>query len=121
MQTITHDQIQKNAANLVIVDARSAEKFAQGHIPGAINIPQDKVTELAPTLLANKDAQIVTYCSSTACTASTTAAEKLSTLGYKNVAAYLEGKEGWVASGQKLEGESCSAGACSTQKSGTCG
>jgi rhodanese-related sulfurtransferase len=38
------------------------EEFAKGHIPRAVNIPMDRVKELAPRLLPNKDAQIVTYC-----------------------------------------------------------
>jgi rhodanese-related sulfurtransferase len=35
----------------------------EAHLPGALNMPQDRIKELAPQLLPNKDAEIVTYCS----------------------------------------------------------
>jgi hypothetical protein len=46
--------------DLVIVDVRSTEDFAQGHIPGAVSIPweeiKDRYTELP------RDKEIITYC-----------------------------------------------------------
>jgi len=48
---------------VMIVETLAPERFQQGHIPGAINIPPEKVKELAPQLLPNKSAEIITYCS----------------------------------------------------------
>jgi rhodanese-related sulfurtransferase len=48
-----------------VVETLAAERYREAHIPGALNIPPDKIKELAPQLLPNKDVEIVTYCSNT--------------------------------------------------------
>jgi rhodanese-related sulfurtransferase len=48
----------------VIVEALNANAYSKGHIPGAINIPRAKVKELAPKLIPDLGADIVTYCKS---------------------------------------------------------
>lgn len=48
-----------------IVETLAAEQYKQAHIPGALNIPPDKIRDLAPQLLPNKNAEIVTYCANT--------------------------------------------------------
>jgi rhodanese-related sulfurtransferase len=45
-----------------VVEALAPERYGEAHIPGAVNIPPDKIKELAPQLLPNKDAEIITYC-----------------------------------------------------------
>jgi rhodanese-related sulfurtransferase len=45
-----------------VVETLAPEKFREAHLPGALNIPPDKIKELAPQLLPNKDAEIITYC-----------------------------------------------------------
>jgi rhodanese-related sulfurtransferase len=45
-----------------VVETLAPERYREAHIPGALNIPPDKIKELAPQLLPNKDAEIVTYC-----------------------------------------------------------
>lgn len=51
----------------VLVDVRSAEEFARGHIEGAINIPQGDILNKADGILsglgATKDTNIIVYCS----------------------------------------------------------
>jgi rhodanese-related sulfurtransferase len=47
-----------------LVEALPAEAYRRVHLPGAVNIPKDKVRELAPRLLPDKAAEIVTYCAS---------------------------------------------------------
>jgi rhodanese-related sulfurtransferase len=47
----------------VVVETLAPERYREAHIPGALNIPPERVKELAPQLLPNKDAEIVTYCS----------------------------------------------------------
>jgi len=46
-----------------VVETLAPERYREAHIPGALNIPPDKIKELAPQLLPNKDVEIVTYCS----------------------------------------------------------
>jgi hypothetical protein len=47
-----------------LVETLAPERYSEAHLPGALNIPPEKIKELAPQLLPNKDAQIVTYCTS---------------------------------------------------------
>jgi rhodanese-related sulfurtransferase len=48
---------------VTLVETLAPEKYRQAHIPGALNIPPEKIKELVPQLLPDKDAAIVTYCS----------------------------------------------------------
>ena len=48
-----------------VVETLAPERYREAHIPGAMNIPPERIKELAPQLLPNKDAEIVTYCTST--------------------------------------------------------
>jgi rhodanese-related sulfurtransferase len=51
--------------NIKVVETLAPERYREAHIPGALNIPPDKIKELAPQVLPNKDAEIVTYCTNT--------------------------------------------------------
>jgi rhodanese-related sulfurtransferase len=51
--------------NVIVVETLAPERYREAHIRGALNIPPDKIKELAPQLLPRKDAEIVTYCSNT--------------------------------------------------------
>ena len=105
--TITRTELQAliNADAVTLVEALPAEYYAQRHLPGAINIPHTQVRELAPTLLPDKDAQIVVYCANAPCPNSGIATHVLLKLGYTNVRDYAEGKEDWVQAGLPLEEE----------------
>jgi rhodanese-related sulfurtransferase len=48
-----------------LVETLAPERYREAHIPGAMNIPPEQIKELAPRLLPNKDAEIITYCTST--------------------------------------------------------
>ena len=50
---------------LTVVETLAPERYREAHIPGALNISPERVKELAPQLLPNKDAEIVTYCTNT--------------------------------------------------------
>jgi rhodanese-related sulfurtransferase len=41
------------------------ERYREVHILGALNIPSERIKELALQLLPNKEAEIVTYCTNT--------------------------------------------------------
>lgn len=47
---------------ITVVETLAPERYREAHIPGALNIPPDKIKELAPQLLPNKQTEIVTYC-----------------------------------------------------------
>jgi rhodanese-related sulfurtransferase len=84
---------------VTVVETLAPEGFREAHIPGALNIPPEQIKELAPKLLPNKDAEIVTYCTSAHWHASEYAARELADIGYTNVAHYPEGKLGWMEAG----------------------
>ena len=69
--------------NYVILDVRRADEFAEGHIPGAINVANESIgTEEIPEL-PDKAQLILVYCRSGR--RSKEAAEKLVKLGYTNI------------------------------------
>ena len=47
-----------------LVEALSEEYYRRSHLPGAVNIPADKVGELADKLLPDKNRDVITYCMS---------------------------------------------------------
>lgn len=83
----------------VIVEALPPMYYEDAHLPGAINMNHDRIDALAPALLPDKDAEIVTYCANGPCPNSGIAAERLLALGYTNVREYYEGKQDWVEAG----------------------
>lgn len=68
--------------NYVIVDVRREDEFSEGHIPGAINIPNETI-ESEPAALPDKSQVIYLYCRSG--NRSKQAAQKLVELGYTSV------------------------------------
>ena len=67
----------------IILDVRRPDEFAAGHIPNAINVPNEIIgTDEIPEL-PNKDQLIMVYCRSGR--RSKEASEKLVKLGYTNV------------------------------------
>ena len=76
-------QIMDGETGYVILDVRTAEEFAEGHIPGAVLIPNDEITEKAETILPDKNQKILVYCRSGR--RSKLAAEALLTIGYTNI------------------------------------
>ena len=67
----------------ILIDVRSAEEFAQDHIPGAINIPNETIGTAEIPELPDKDQSILVYCRSG--NRSKQASEKLAALGYTNI------------------------------------
>ena len=68
---------------IIILDVRTEEEYNSGHIPNAILIPNETITDKTPDLLSNLDAEILVYCRSG--NRSAQAAKKLIAIGYTNV------------------------------------
>ena len=51
--------------NVTVIETLAPERYREAHIPGALNIPPEQIKELAPQLLPNKNAEIITYCANT--------------------------------------------------------
>ena len=46
--------------SIKVVETLAPERYREAHIPGALNIPPEKIKELAPQLLLTKDVEIIT-------------------------------------------------------------
>ena len=104
-ELITRDDLAAliESGTVTVVDALPASYFEQVHLPGAVNLVEDEVTERAAALLPDKDAAIVTYCSNAACGNSQAVANRLERLGYTNVRKYRDGIQDWVDAGNPTE------------------
>ncbi|MEK7233380.1 MAG: rhodanese-like domain-containing protein [Elusimicrobiota bacterium] len=92
--------IDKKATDLCVLDVRSPEAFAEGHIPTAINIP---LADLAGKLAAlPKDKTLVTYCSNLTCALAPKAALVLAEKGFK-VMELFGGIATWTEFGFPIE------------------
>lgn len=92
----------KRGDNVVVVDARSAEAYAEQHIPSAINLPHRTMSE-ATTRHLDKNCVYVSYCDGIGCNASTKGALHLAELGFQ-VKELLGGLDWWRRDGYATEG-----------------
>ena len=67
----------------IILDVRRPDEFAAGHIPNAINVPNESIGTDEISELPNKEQLIMVYCRSGR--RSKEASEKLVKLGYTNI------------------------------------
>ena len=76
-------KMMRDEKDYIILDARRPDEYAEGHIPGAINVPNEEIgtTEIAE--LPDKSQLILVYCRSGR--RSKEASEKLARLGYTNI------------------------------------
>ena len=72
--------------SFVLIDVRSAEEFASGHLQGAVNIPHDRIVEEIGSVAPDKSARIILYCRSGR--RADTALNALKSAGYENVSNY---------------------------------
>lgn len=84
-----------------IFDVRTPEEYAEGHVPGAINLPHTDVAERAGEFSVYKDREVVVYCGSGK--RASMAEADLEAAGFTNVRD-LEGHMlEWKAAGYPLE------------------
>ena len=50
--------------NFILVETLSEEQYQHAHLPGAVNLPPDRVRELAGEVIPDKDVDVVVYCGS---------------------------------------------------------
>lgn len=65
VETITREELKAKmdrGEKFALVETLPEMYYRHTHLPGAINLPPDKVCELAPALLPDKEADIVVYC-----------------------------------------------------------
>ena len=65
--TINRDELKlkiDRGDEFYLVETLPTETYRHAHLPGAINLPPDRVSELAPSVLPDQSAEIVVYCGS---------------------------------------------------------
>ena len=76
-------EMMEKEENYIILDVRTHEEFAAGHIPGAIVVPNETIGTEEIAQLPDKDQLIMVYCRSG--NRSKQASDKLVKLGYTNI------------------------------------
>ena len=75
--------IMEQESNYIILDVRRPDEFSEGHIPNAINVPNENIGNTEISELPNKEQLILVYCRSGR--RSKEASQKLVNLGYTNI------------------------------------
>lgn len=104
--TISRDELKRKmdaGDDFVLVEALPSEEYRDAHLPGAVNLPPDRVRERAPELLGDTDADVVVYCANEDCPASPRTVAALREMGYENAVDYEGGKDDWRDAGLPLE------------------
>ena len=95
-----HDAL-THAADFVLIDVRSPELYAKGHVRGAINIPHGKIIESRMAQYP-RETIFVVYCAGPHCNGAHRGALRLARLG-RPVKLMIGGLTGWLDEGYTLE------------------
>ncbi|HEY2275486.1 MAG TPA: rhodanese-like domain-containing protein [Steroidobacteraceae bacterium] len=87
--------------DFALLDVRSAEHYARGHVPGAAHRPHRKITE-ARLAAFPAGTKFVVYCAGPHCNGAQRAALRLAQLG-RPVKLMLGGMTGWLDEGFEIE------------------
>lgn len=93
---------------LVLIDALAPMSYAHSHLPGAVNMPPERVDDEAGRRIPDPSTDVVVYCANEECESSIMVGERLLELGYRSVRHYAGGKSDWVEAGLPLEGRRAS-------------
>jgi rhodanese-related sulfurtransferase len=67
VETVSREELKgkiDRGDTFTLVETLPEVAYQHERLPGAINLPPDRVRELAPNLLPDKGAEIIVYCSS---------------------------------------------------------
>jgi rhodanese-related sulfurtransferase len=98
-ETVTVDRARSWGANAIWVDARPDNEFERDHVPGAIQLNEDRWNELLPPFLAtwSPEKKVVVYCSTQSCNLAMEVARRLrNEAQLKNVFVLQGGWEEWL-------------------------
>ena len=92
------------AADGLLLDARTAEDYAAGHIPGALNLPAEKFDAAYPALKDTLESapRLITYCDGGDCELSKQLGEVLKGQGFKRVQLFAGGINAWIEAEKPL-------------------
>ena len=95
-----HASMERGASDFVLLDVRSPELYAGGHVPGAINLPHGRIVDRNLRDFS-EDTIFVVYCAGPHCNGADKAAARLARLG-RPVKKMIGGIEGWKDEGFDL-------------------
>jgi 3-mercaptopyruvate sulfurtransferase SseA len=92
------DVLQASQSGRIIIDARNEEKYRNGHVPGALNIPSHSVQDNIDRVFAyaGPNDYVLVYCGGAECEDSHTVADAMKANGYTNVHIYYGGWQKWT-------------------------
>jgi rhodanese-related sulfurtransferase len=93
--------LKSGRAEIVVIDARSRDAYAAGHIPGAVSFPHREMNA-GSTARLDRGKTYVVYCDGIGCNGSTKGAYKLAQLGFR-VKELLGGLDWWRRDGHPVE------------------
>jgi len=96
-----HDAISNARKDFVLLDVRSHELFAKGHVPGATSLPHGKIIESTMQQYPPQTTFVV-YCAGPHCNGAHRGAIRLARLG-RPVKLMIGGVTGWIDEGFELE------------------
>lgn len=79
----SEQQAKPGLSGAILLDVRSPEEFAEGHLQGAVNIPHDRIAEEAGAVVQDKTAPVILYCRSGR--RADTALKTMRAMGYEQV------------------------------------
>ena len=95
-----HQALEHGHEGFVVLDVRSPELYAAGHVDGAVNLPRGRITERNLARFPD-DTLFVVYCAGPHCNGADKAAIALSRLG-RPVKKMIGGVTGWIDEGLEL-------------------
>ena len=106
MKTISAQELKKKIdakEDFELIDVLDKSSFDGKHVPHSKSIPVDELEEKSKTELPDKNKEVIVYCASKECQASSHAAKKLEEMGYTNVTDFEDGLAGWQDAGYEFE------------------
>jgi len=95
------DYVRTAPGNSLVLDVRTPEEFAAGHVENALNIPHDRLAERLPEIQQFATAPVVVYCKSGR--RAGLATELLAEAGFTNLRHLTGDMDGWIAAGYPVE------------------
>lgn len=107
VRVIDSDQLKAwidQGKTMLLVDSRVASEYKEGHLPGAVNLPEPAMEKLRDRLPRDRKLPIVFYCNGwPECKKSHEACTKALQWGYTEVYWFREGTPAWREKGYPIE------------------
>jgi len=111
MERLSTDQLRRMRdaqEDIAVINVLDAEHYEKEHIPDSRNIPVDATDFVSRVedAVGRKSRQVVVYCASTECDASSRAAGRLEQAGFSHVLDFAGGMKAWREANLPVEGRS---------------